>query len=238
MLYHRPARERGQTDLGWLRSYHSFSFGSYYDPKHTGFSCLRVINDDTVAGGAGFDTHGHRDAEIISYITKGAVEHADTMGNRYVVPAGDVQRMSAGSGVMHSEYNASQRDPLKFLQIWIQPNVLGISPEYEQKSVDQQKTLATLVSPDGRDGSLRIHQNALMYKISLEPDQKLTFPLNNRSGYLHILEGAFQVSTARGENLTLLTADGLGVRDVPEIQMLSRQDSAQALWFDLPKPTV
>jgi redox-sensitive bicupin YhaK (pirin superfamily) len=137
MIILRPANERGTANFGWLDSKHSFSFGRYYDPEHMGFSALRVINDDSVAPGAGFATHGHRDMEIISYVLQGSIAHKDSEGNVEVLPAGEFQLMSAGSGITHSEYNASQTDPLKFLQIWIQPNTLGSSPGYQQKNFGQ-----------------------------------------------------------------------------------------------------
>jgi redox-sensitive bicupin YhaK (pirin superfamily) len=237
MLYYRPAHQRGRANLGWLQSFHSFSFAKYFDPKHMGFSCLRVLNDDTVAGGAGFSTHGHRDMEIISYILEGAVEHEDTMGNKYVIPAGDIQRMSAGSGVMHSEYNASKQNPVKFLQIWIEPNVTGIAPEYEQKSLKQNGKLTTLISPDGRDGSLRIHQDALMYRVQLKATQQLMLSLNNRSGYLHLIEGDLQVDTENNTSLDLSTADGLGVNAITDLKVTAKEKPVTALWFDLPALT-
>ncbi len=144
MKYFRKATERGTVDLGWLKSQHSFSFGHYYDPAHMGISALRVINEDRVQPGQGFDTHGHRDMEIISYVVSGALKHKDSQGNEYLVPAGEVQRMSAGSGIMHSEYNASDSEPVHFLQIWIQPKFRGITPSYEQMQVHQHGAMTPL----------------------------------------------------------------------------------------------
>ena len=157
MIYHRPSYERGSANFGWLDSKHSFSFGNYYDPEHMGVSALRVINDDTVTPGAGFGKHGHRDMEIISYVLDGAIEHKDSQGNQFVVKAGEVQRMSAGTGITHSEFNHSEDDALRFLQIWIIPNEMGIEPEYEQKLIEQNGKMTPLASPDGVDGSLTIH---------------------------------------------------------------------------------
>ena len=160
MLYIRRSESRGNVDFGWLRSRHSFSFGHYYDPKHMGFSVLRVINDDQVVAGAGFDTHGHRDMEIISYVSEGAMEHRDSEGNQYRIPAGEVQRMTAGSGITHSEYNASKTDQLKFIQIWIEPSQQGLHPDYEQAQITQAEQLTALVTPTGSGQSLRINQDA------------------------------------------------------------------------------
>ena len=147
MNYIRKSDSRGKVNFGWLNSKHSFSFGSYYDPQHMGWSVLRVINDDQVSAAAGFDTHGHRDMEIISYVLEGAIEHKDSMGNQFVLPAGEVQRMSAGSGITHSEYNHSKTDSLRFLQIWIQPKQLGILPSYQQAKIPQDLAMTALVTP-------------------------------------------------------------------------------------------
>ncbi|WP_211233694.1 pirin family protein [Zooshikella ganghwensis] len=157
MDYIRRAEDRGKTNFGWLDSRHTFSFGQYYEPQHIGISALRVINDDTVIGGADFDTHGHRDMEIISYILEGSIEHKDSMGNQFTVTQGEVQRMSAGSGILHSEFNHSPTKSLHFLQILIQPNVRAIKPSYEQAKIKQSDTLTPLVTPNGRDGSQMMH---------------------------------------------------------------------------------
>jgi len=238
-MYLRRGSERGNANFGWLNSFHSFSFGSYYDQKHMGFSALRVINDDTVAAGAGFDTHGHRDMEIISYVLKGALEHKDTMGNTQVVPAGDIQRMSAGSGVMHSEYNASQTDNVHFLQIWVQPNVAGIAPEYEQKTMANDTEVELLMSPTGRDGSLSIHQDVNLYRLKFDANSEHEITLENKSGYLHIISGDVSVSLADGsdssETVSLSATDGLGIDGDGVVRLTTDAESFEALWFELPK---
>lgn len=227
MYYLRLGKERGGASYGWLNSKHSFSFGHYYDPKHMGFSVLRVINDDTVKAGAGFDTHGHRDMEIISYVLEGAIEHKDSMGQQYVVPAGDIQRMSAGTGVTHSEFNHSKSDPLHFLQIWIQPNKKGIAPSYEQKTVVQKGPLTALVTPDGREGSLSMQQDASIYRLKLKAGEQLQLDTQQRPGYLHVIGGAADVS-----GHALQAGDALGASK--ESLSISAQTDLTALWFDLP----
>ncbi|QIL90604.1 pirin family protein [Microbulbifer harenosus] len=229
MLYLRRADERGKADFGWLESRHSFSFGHYHDPKHMGFSALRVINDDTVAPGAGFGTHGHRDMEIISYVLSGAIAHKDSMGNQFVVPAGDVQRMTAGTGVTHSEYNDSKTDPLKFLQIWIIPNQRGLEPGYEQKAIPQRGPLTPLVTPDGRDGSLTVHQEASMHRLQLPAGASFALSAEKGVGYLHLLEGDVE---ANGNHLS--AGDGLGTLDEP-LSLEAGAGGVTALWFDLPR---
>src|SRR5262249_26360332 len=162
----RRSDQRGLADHGWLKSRHSFSFADYFDPEHVQFGPLRVINEDRVAPGGGFDTHGHRDMEIVSYVLSGALQHKDSMGNGSVIRPGDVQRMSAGKGVLHSEFNASKTDLVHFLQIWILPNVAGIAPEYEQKhftAAEKRGRLRLVAARDGRDGAVRIHQDASVY---------------------------------------------------------------------------
>ena len=229
MLYLRRADERGKANFGWLDSRHTFSFGHYYDPKHMGISALRVINDDTVAPGAGFDTHGHRDMEIISYVLSGAIEHEDSMGNRFVVPAGDVQRMTAGTGITHSEFNHSKTEELKFLQIWIIPNEKNLQPGYEQKAIHQSGPLTPLVTPDGRDGSLSVHQDASMYRLQLGAGEELTVTTNERVGYLHVIDGEVQANDNQ-----LVGGDGLGVVDEPLV-VQAGSAGVTALWFDLPR---
>ena len=228
MLYHRPAQDRGHANFGWLDSQHSFSFGNYYDPAHMGLSVLRVINDDTVTAGAGFGTHGHQDMEIISYVLSGAIEHEDSMGNRFVVPAGDVQRMSAGTGVTHSEFNHSQTEALHFLQIWIQPNVKSSLPSYEQKKVVQNGPLTPIVTPDGRDGSLSMQQDASISRVQLEKGESIEFNTLSRAGYLHVIEGAGRI-----DDLSLSDGDGLGAYQ-ESITLHAGDQSMVALWFDLP----
>ena len=229
MLYLRRADERGIANFGWLDSRHTFSFGHYYDPKHMGISALRVINDDTVAPGAGFGTHGHRDMEIISYVLSGAIEHQDSMGNQFVVPAGDVQRMTAGTGITHSEFNHSKTETLKFLQIWILPQEKNLQPGYEQKAIPQNGQLTPLVTPDGRDGSLSVHQDASIYRIQLRAGEELAIATEERTGYLHLIEGGVQ---ANGNDLT--AGDGLGVVGEP-LTLAAASDGVTALWFDLPR---
>ncbi|MFT6551066.1 MAG: redox-sensitive bicupin YhaK (pirin superfamily) [Zhongshania marina] len=233
MNYYRSAEQRGHANFGWLDSHHSFSFGSYFDPQHMGISALRVINDDTVAGGAGFNTHGHRDMEIISYVLEGSIEHIDSMGHRYEVPAGEIQRMSAGRGVTHSEYNASSTEKLRFLQIWVQPNVTGIEPDYEQAHIPQTKTLTPLVTSDGRDGSLMMHQDAAIYRLRLEAGEKSLLPLgSDRLAYLHIVAGVAQL-----DGRQLVPGDGYGLPQGGELEIIANSDNFEALWFDLPPTT-
>ncbi len=227
MYYFRHSAERGRANFGWLDSKHSFSFGNYYDANHMGISALLVLNDDIVIGGAGFDTHGHRDMEIISYVLQGAIEHKDSMGKHYVVPAGDIQRMSAGTGITHSEFNYSKTDDLRFLQIWIQPNKKGIAPSYEQKKVVQNGPLTPLVTPDGRDGSLSMQQDASLYRVQLNAGENLSVETHNRPGYLHVISG-----TAEVNNYALQAGDALGT--VKEQLKINAITDLIALWFDLP----
>lgn len=228
MKYVRKSDSRGTANFGWLQSKHSFSFGSYYDPNHMGVSVLRVINDDTVKPGAGFDTHGHRDMEIISYVIEGALKHKDSTGNSYEVPAGEIQRMSAGKGVMHSEFNASNTEDVKFLQIWIQPNVMGIEPGYEQKAIAQNGQLTPLVTPNGEAGSLSMNQNASMYRLVLEPGEGYELSTGNRVGYLHIIKGELEAQ----EEL-LSAGDAFALSNNEKVSLIAKS-TIEALWFDLP----
>lgn len=228
MKYIRKAEDRGVANFGWLESKHSFSFGNYYDAKHMGISALRVINDDMVMPGQGFGKHGHQDMEIISYVIEGALKHDDSTGNSYVVPAGDVQRMSAGRGVMHSEFNASNTEKVKFLQIWIQPNVKGIEPSYEQKSLPQKGAMTTLVSPNGDDGSLSINQDASMSRLVLEKGEDIDLQTANRIGYLHIVKGQL---TAENKSFRQGDAFAVGVNYSINVKA---DEPLEALWFDLP----
>lgn len=228
MKYIRKSADRGKANFGWLDSKHSFSFGNYYDKKHMGVSVLRVINDDMVMPGKGFGEHGHRDMEIISYVIEGALQHEDSTGNSYKVPAGDVQRMSAGRGVLHSEFNASKKDKVKFLQIWIQPNVTGIKPSYEQKTIRQQGKLTSLVNPNGDNGALSINQDASMSRLVLSKDENITLNTEQRMGYLHIIKGQLNVN---GEQFS--AGDGFAIE--PEQSLEIKADAnLEALWFDLP----
>jgi len=232
MIAIRPAEERGQAKLGWLDSRHSFSFGHYYDPKHMGFGPLRVINEDRVTPGAGFDTHGHRDMEIISYVLEGALEHKDSIGTGSVIRPGDVQRMSAGTGVRHSEFNHSADAPVHFLQIWLLPEREGLAPSYEQKNfppTEKQGKLRLVVSPDGRDGSLTIHQDALIYAAVLDEGDKLSYSLNSgRKAWVQIVRGSLDLN---GE--WLRTGDGAAVDDVASLSLAAHSDDTEFLLFDL-----
>jgi hypothetical protein len=231
MIEIRKAQERGYADHGWLKSYHSFSFADYYDPKHMGFGPLRVINEDRVAAGMGFGTHGHRDMEIISYVLDGALAHKDSMGNGSAIRPGDVQRMSAGTGVQHSEFNHSRDATTHFLQIWIQPDVTGIAPSYEEKhfgEADKRGTLRLIASPDGRGGSVQIHQNAYLYATLLEGTEKVdhTFAAD-RLGYVHVARGALNVNGQRLE-----AGDAMKVSRGADV-VLDHADAAEVLVFDL-----
>jgi hypothetical protein len=238
MFYYRAAESRGKANFGWLQSQHTFSFGEYYDGDHMGISTLRVINHDVVAPGAGFGNHGHRDMEIISYILEGSIEHKDSMGNHFTVPAGEVQRMSAGTGIMHSEFNASKTEPLKFLQIWITPNVTGIKPSYEQMPIVQTSAMTALVTPEGRDDSLSMHQDASVYRLKLKAGEHyhLESAAENhhpRVGYLHVIEGSSVQDHSQNWGTDLKAGDGLGVIN-DQLQVTAGDDGLVALWFDLP----
>jgi len=229
MIQVRPSEERGPADHGWLQSRHSFSFAGYYDPQHMGVSALRVINDDKVAAGAGFATHSHQDMEIISYVKKGIIEHKDSMGNVEQLPAGEFQLMTAGTGVTHSEYNPSDSDTLEFLQIWIQPNQLGIEPGYQQKRFEPRSGLQLIASPDARDGSLLLHQDASLYQLWLQPGEIASHALSaTRSVYVHLVSGAIKVN---GEPLS--EGDGATIRDTESVEFEALA-SSEALLFDLP----
>ena len=228
MTYIRKSDSRGKANFGWLQSKHSFSFGNYYDKNHMGVSVLRVINDDLVMPGKGFGEHGHRDMEIISYVLEGALKHEDSTGNKYVVPAGDVQRMSAGRGVMHSEFNASTQEKVKFLQIWIQPNVLGIEPSYEQKAITQKGPLTPLVNPKGENGALSINQDASLSRLILKKNKRFTVNTENRVGYLHIIKGQLLAGDHK-----LSAGDGFSVEPEQAVELIA-DSTIEALWFDLP----
>lgn len=232
MMQLRKSSERGQANHGWLNSQHSFSFGHYHDPAHTGFGPLLVINEDRVQPGRGFGTHGHRDMEIISYVLDGALTHQDSMGNGSTLRYGDVQRMSAGSGVMHSEFNHSSDQSVHFLQIWIEPDVKGIPPSYEEKHFDttaKRGRLRLIASPDGRDGSVRIHQDACIYASILDGDAIGPHELQpGRSAYVHVVRGKIVVN-----GQPLATGDALKLRDIRQIAFEQAQD-AEILLFDLP----
>ena len=232
MLQIRHSEERGAANHGWLNSHHSFSFGSYHDPKHMGFGPLLVINEDRVTPGQGFGTHGHRDMEIISYVLDGALEHKDSMGTGSVLHYGDVQRMSAGSGVRHSEFNHSQTDGLHFLQIWIQPNVTGIAPSYEEKHFapeTKQGKLRLVASSDGRQGSVLIHQNASIYASIMQEGDALEHALDEgRTAYVHLIRGSLVVN-----GTPLKAGDALKLTQEAKVT-LDHAEDAEFLLFDLP----
>mgnify|MGYP003633865766 CR=1 FL=1 len=227
MNYVRKSEHRGAVNFGWLDSKHSFSFGSYYDPAHMGISALRVINDDVIAPSMGFDTHGHEDMEIITYVTEGALKHKDTLGNSFVVEAGEVQRMTAGTGIKHSEFNHSVDEAVKLLQIWVLPAQKGLTPGYEQARVEQDGPLTPLVTPDGRSGSLMMHQDASLSRLVLQPGEQ--YYLDTAStGYLHIVRGTADIN---GNAFT--NGDAIGVSAGDDLTVIA-QESLEALWFDLP----
>jgi len=227
----RKSKDRGLADHGWLRSFHTFSFAGYYDPDHMGFGDLRVINEDRIQPGTGFGTHGHRDMEIISYVLEGALAHKDSMGNGSTIVPGDVQRMSAGKGVLHSEFNHAKDAETHFLQIWIEPNVTGIAPSYEQKHFDaasKRGRLRLVASPDGRDGSVTIHQDAFLYAALLDANDRVVHRLEpRRRAYLHVARGEV---TANGQALE--AGDALKVVDASALT-LERARDAEVLLFDL-----
>jgi len=232
MIDYRRASERGHAQHGWLDSFHSFSFADYYDPAHMGFGPLRVINEDRVQPGMGFGTHGHRDMEIVSYVLDGELSHKDNMGNGSVIEPGDVQRMSAGRGVMHSEFNPSADRPVHFLQIWIEPNVTGIRPSYEQKRVDaaaKRGRLVPIATPEGRDGSVTIHQDATIFATLLDGAERVTHEVAaGRRAYVHVARGSVAVNGERLGPGDAVKLDG-GARIA-----LSDGDDAEVLLFDLP----
>jgi quercetin 2,3-dioxygenase len=228
----RPAAERGHAQHGWLDSFHSFSFAEYHDPSHMGFGPLRVINEDRVQPGRGFGTHGHRDMEIISYVLEGALAHQDSMGNGSVIRPGDVQRMSAGTGVQHSEFNASDREPVHFLQIWIEPNVRGIAPGYEEKRFDEASKRGEwrlIASRDAREGSVLIHQDADLFVTRLESGETLERELDaDRRAYVHVVRGDVRVN---GRSLS--SGDAIKLERETHLT-LDQAREAEVLFFDLP----
>ena len=233
MIEIRRNTERGHARHGWLDSFHSFSFADYYDPAHMGFGPLRVINEDRVQPGQGFGTHGHRDMEIISYVLEGGLAHRDSMGNGSVIRPGDVQRMSAGTGVTHSEYNASEREPVHFLQIWIEPSVRGIAPSYEEKRFDDASRRGQwrlIASADGRDGSVSIHQDANVFVAHLDaPDEAIAHAVGaGRRAYVHVIRGEARVNGER-----LAAGDALKLEDEAEVRV-DEARAADVLLFDLP----
>lgn len=227
----RPANERGQANFGWLDSRHTFSFGHYFDPNQLGFGPLRVINEDRVDPGAGFDTHGHQNMEIISYVLDGALEHRDSIGTGSVIRPGEIQRMTAGSGIRHSEYNGSKTDPVHFLQIWILPEIQDLEPSYEQVSLRPEGShgrLQLIGSRDGRDGSVTIHQDVDLYVAKIDGEQVVETEIAvERLGWIHIAKGAVQLN---GE--LLAAGDGVAVKDGSSLSFERGQD-AELLLFDM-----
>jgi redox-sensitive bicupin YhaK (pirin superfamily) len=232
MIALRHAAERGTANFGWLDSCHTFSFGHYYDPGHMGFGALRVINEDRVDPGAGFDTHGHQDMEIISYVLEGALEHRDSIGTGSVIRPGDVQVMSAGTGIRHSEFNHSKTEPVHFLQIWLLPDHKGLTPRYDQKSfptAEKRDRLRLVASSDGRDGSLLIHQDADIYDALLSRGHAVTHPLKaGRKSWVQVVGGAVEVN-----GKPAAAGDGLAVDDEAVVSIVASADDSEVLVFDL-----
>jgi redox-sensitive bicupin YhaK (pirin superfamily) len=231
MIVRRPANERGRTKIGWLDSWHSFSFGDYFDPAHVEFRSLRVLNDDKVAAGQGFGMHPHRDMEIITYMVSGALEHKDSLGTGSVIRPGEVQRMSAGTGIRHSEFNPSQTEPAHLLQIWLMPEQRGLTPGYEQKAFpesERRNRWRLVASRDGREGSVTIHQDAAMYVTSLEAGEDATHTLpRGRYAWLQVVRGGV---TLNGQPLQ--SGDGAAVSNESALTVTA-QDEAELVLFDL-----
>lgn len=224
------SNERGRAHLGWLKSQHTFSFGDYYNPKQMGFSALRVINDDQVAPGAGFSTHGHRNMEIISYVLEGQIAHKDSAGNEKILPAGEFQLMSAGKGIYHSEYNASKTADLKFLQIWIEPNVQNGEPRYQQQDFGAAHGLTWVITPDGRNGTLQIKQQAALAQLLLNEHDSFDLPVAaGKAYYLHLISGELLL-----DEQPLSPGDGVKLAAMASLQAHATQGPVKALWFELP----
>jgi quercetin 2,3-dioxygenase len=232
MLAIRPAQDRGIANFGWLDSRHTFSFGEYHDPNHMGFADLRVINEDKVAPSQGFPTHGHQDMEIITYVLQGALEHKDSIGTGSVIHPGDVQRMSAGTGIRHSEYNASKTESVHLLQIWILPEQKGIEPSYEQKNfatTEKQGKLRLVGSRDGRDGSITIHQNVDLYAAALAEGESVSYTFApNRVGWLQVARGNVQLN-----DRNLSAGDGVAIAQESLIALKGMVQDAEVLLFDM-----
>lgn len=244
MINIRKAHSRGQADLGWLKSQHSFSFGSYYDPAHMGISALRVINDDRVAPSAGFDTHGHRDMEIISYVISGTIAHKDSFGHINTLPAGEFQLMSAGKGIYHSEFNASNTEPLHFLQIWVQPDTLGIEAGYQQKAFTQIQPLTPVITPTGADNTLKVQQDVTVYRLVLNAGEQVALATKaERHVYVQVIEGVLELAGQDGRSGgQLMAGDGAHITQHAAITFNAltpepEENTAMqvtALVFDLP----
>ncbi len=231
MITVRKSSDRGRADHGWLLSYHTFSFAEYYDPREMGWGTLRVINEDRVQPGQGFPLHSHKDMEIISYVLEGELQHRDSMGNGAIIRPGDVQRMSAGTGVQHSEFNPSPSAPVHFLQIWIEPAIRGAKPGYEQKAFspeDKRGRLRLVASRDGSEGSITIHQDARLYASLLGPSERVSHRIESgRVAYLHLVSGAASINGTH-----LKTGDGAKIDSEPELDISAEADS-ELLLFDL-----
>ena len=233
MITVRPAKERGTANFGWLDSRHTFSFGEYYDAAQMGFGPLRVINEDRVSPGQGFGTHGHKDMEIISYVLEGALEHKDSIGTGSVIRPGDVQVMSAGTGIRHSEFNHSKTEPVHFLQIWVMPNRQGIAPRYEQKTfpdAEKRGRLRLVGSSDGRDGSVVIHHDVELFAALLNAGEKLTHTLaTRRKGWIQVIRGAVAL-----DGRDLVAGDGAAVANESHLSLTAKVGDTEILVFDLP----
>lgn len=230
MISIRPSSQRGDADHGWLHSRHTFSFADYHDPAHMGFRSLRVINEDRVAPGRGFGTHSHRDMEIISYVLEGSIEHKDSMGTGSVIKPGDVQRMTAGTGVQHSEYNHSKQEPVHFLQIWIMPERARLEPGYEQKTFsaeEKQGKLRLVAAQGGRDGSVTVHQDMALYAGLLAPNDRVVHRVERGHAWIQVVRGAI---TVNGQAMT--AGDGAAVTGEPELA-IEGVEAAELLLFDL-----
>ena len=231
MITLRPSGERGHADHGWLKSFHSFSFAGYHDPAHMGFGNLRVINEDRIAAGRGFGTHSHQNMEIISYVLSGELAHKDSMGNVKCIPPGDVQRMSAGTGVQHSEFNHAEGQTTHFLQIWIEPNVTGIAPGYEQKTFaerDKRGALRLVASPDGAQGSVQMHADAKLYAGLFDGDEAVVLALDpKRKAYVHLIRGQLEV------NGQMLHSGDAALLEAEDRLSLAKGQDAEVLVFDL-----
>jgi len=238
MITLRAAQDRGRAYFGWLRSAHTFSFGEYYDARYNGFSALRVINDDRVEPGTGFGTHGHRNMEIISYVLEGQIAHKDSTGREEILPAGEFQLMSAGRGIQHSEYNPARTEGLHFLQIWIQPNEKETEPGYQQKSFNYKGPVQPVVTPDGRDGTLTIRQDAVLNHVRLD-SEAVDHPLQpERRYYLHVVRGPLLLNIdpsveQDASHLVLDEGDGVAIEDETYLNLVAH-GQAEALLFDLP----
>lgn len=229
MIYLRQAQERGHANHGWLDSWHTFSFASYHDANFMGFSALRVINEDVIDAGQGFGTHPHKDMEILTYVLKGTVEHQDSMGNKEQILAGEFQIMSAGTGIRHSEYNASQTEPLHLYQIWIIPETNGITPRYEQRRFDAQKGRQLVLTPDAREGSLKVYQDMELSRWPLEKAEQAVYSIApGRRVWIQVVKGNVVVNGTQAK-----TSDGIAVWDEQVLAIEANVDS-EILLFDLP----